>query len=141
MADTINEGMNKNTLRQDILAHLHTRKIKLHRLALESGVDGKSLWLFMNREEANLNTDSLFRLWPHIYGGQSPASLTTQKSDGHPEAESAKDAPLPKPDSDLLALCLVILSFGSDVQKQALVSLAESTLQAKTTSPAEGEES
>ena len=48
---------------------------------------------------------------------------------------------MPKPDSDLLTLCLVILSFGSDAQKQALAALAESTLQAKTTSPAEGEES
>lgn len=47
----------------------------------------------------------------------------------------------PKPDSDLLALYLVVLIFGSDVQKQALAALAESTLQAKTTSPDEGEES
>lgn len=140
MVDAINNGMNKNTLRQDILAHLRSRNIKLHRLALESGVDGKSLWLFMNREEANLNTDSLFKLWPHIYGEQSPASLASQ-----PECVPVADCPcnslLPKPDSDLLALCLVILSFGSDVQKQALVALAESTLHAKTTSPAEGEES
>lgn len=140
MAYTINNGMNKNTLRQDILAYLRIRKIKLHRLALESGVNTKSLWLFMNREEANLSTDSLFKLWPHIYGEQSPTSLASQP-DCYTVVDCPSNSPIPKPDADLLALCLVILSFGSDVQKQALVSLAESTLQAKTTSPAEGEES
>lgn len=73
--------MNKHILRNDILAVLRTRKVKLHRLALESGVDGKSLWLFMNREEANLNTDTLFRLWPHIYGDQTPVPLALAEAE------------------------------------------------------------
>lgn len=67
--------MDKNQFRQDILTTLHVRKIKLNRLALESGIDGKSLWLFMKRKDANLNTNTLFRLWPHIYGEQAPVPL------------------------------------------------------------------
>ena len=62
--------MNKQTLINDIRKHLDGRSISLHRLAQESGVDHGSLWRFVNIEKANLNTDSLFRLWPFLYGEQ-----------------------------------------------------------------------
>lgn len=68
-------GMNKQSLREDILAFLAGRGISLHRLAQESGVDSKSLWLFVHKANSNLNTDSLFRLWPHLYGEQRPLPL------------------------------------------------------------------
>lgn len=128
--------MNNHTLRDDIRSCLKSRGISIHRLAQESGVDAAALWRFVNGKKPNLTTDSLFRIWPQVYGGQKPLPL-----DCGSDREEPNNSPLPKPDSDLLALCLVILSFGSDVQKQALVALAESTLHAKTTSPAEGEES
>lgn len=47
---------------------------------------------------------------------------------------------MPKRDSDLLALCLIVLAYGSDLQKQALISLS-SRLSENSTSTTEGEES
>lgn len=67
--------MNSAKLRNDILAVLQARNIRLYRLARESGVDSASLWKFVHNPKANLNTDSLFKLWPHIYGEQSPTLL------------------------------------------------------------------
>lgn len=80
--------MNKLHLKQDISALVNARGISLHKLALESGVDTASLWRFMNRENANLNTDSLFKLWPHIYGEQAPVPLAA----GMPENPTTPDA-------------------------------------------------
>lgn len=128
--------MDNHTLRADIRACLKNRGISIHRLSQESGVDAAALWRFVKGKKPNLTTDSLFRIWPHLYGGQKPLPI-----DGEPCSDGPNSGSIQKPNSDLLALCLVILSFGSDAQKQALVALAESTLQAKTTSPAEGEES
>lgn len=67
--------MTKFQLRNDIAALLNARSITLHKLAQETGVDSASLWRFMNRSDANLNTDNVFKLWPHIYGEQSPVPL------------------------------------------------------------------
>lgn len=82
--------MTKFQLRKDITALLNARAISLHKLAQETGVDSASLWRFMNRADANLNTDNLFKLWPHIYGEQSPTLLPAcdgQKgaTESHPE--------------------------------------------------------
>lgn len=67
--------MTKFQLRKDIVALLRARSISLHKFAQETGVDSASLWRFMNRVDANLNTDNLFKLWPHIYGEQTPIPL------------------------------------------------------------------
>lgn len=80
--------MNKLRLKQDISALVNARGISLHKLALDAGVDTASLWRFMNRENSNLNTDSLFKLWPHIYGEQTPVPLAV----GMPEAPATPDA-------------------------------------------------
>ncbi len=70
-----NVAMDNNTLRQDILAVMKARKIRLYRLAKESGVDSASLWRFMNDDKANLNSETLFRLLPHIYKELAPVLL------------------------------------------------------------------
>lgn len=70
--------MNKHTLRCDIRGYLAGRNISLHRLAQESGVDSASLWRFVNNDNANLNTESLFRLWPFLYGEQKPLPVTLE---------------------------------------------------------------
>lgn len=70
--------MNKHLLRNDIQVVLRTRGITLHRLASESGVEAASLWRFVNNEKANLSTDSLFKLWPHLYGAQTPFPVLAQ---------------------------------------------------------------
>ena len=64
--------MNKSTLRCDVRLVLQLRRISLRQLAREAGIDISSLWRFMQKDSANLTTDSLFKLWPHIYGSQSP---------------------------------------------------------------------
>lgn len=78
--------MNKHLLRNDIQAVLEDRGITLHRLASESGVEAASLWRFVNNETANLSTDSLFRLWPHVYGAQKPLPLLLAKTPSTCEA-------------------------------------------------------
>lgn len=82
--------MNSTQLRNDILAVLQARKIRLYRFARESGVDHTSLWKFIHNPKANLNTDSLFKLWPYIYGEQNPVPLVLMEScptDPAPERE------------------------------------------------------
>lgn len=70
--------MNRQTLRADIEIVIRERGITLHRLALESGVEPASLWRFLHKQEANLKTESLFRLWPIIYG-KWPKPVTCRK--------------------------------------------------------------
>ncbi|WP_165177947.1 helix-turn-helix domain-containing protein [Desulfovibrio sp. ZJ369] len=77
--------MNNYTLRDDIRACLKGRGISIHRLAQESGVDAEALWRFVNNKKPNLTTDSLFRIWPHVYGEQKPSPLSPNKV----EAESS----------------------------------------------------
>ena len=64
--------MEKQDLRNDIITCLVKRGISLHRFAQESGVNSAALWRFVHREKSNLTTDSVFRLWPHLYGEQKP---------------------------------------------------------------------
>ena len=70
--------MNNHILRDDIRACLTNRGISIHRLAQESGVDAAALWRFINNKKPNLTTDSLFRLWPYIYGEQKPLPITLE---------------------------------------------------------------
>ena len=67
--------MDNHTLRDDIRAYLRNRGISIRRLSQESGVDAAALWRFINNKKPNLTTDSLFRLWPHLYGEQRPLPL------------------------------------------------------------------
>lgn len=85
--------MNKLTLRNDIQTVLKDRGITLHRLASESGVEAASLWRFVNNENANLSTDSLFRLWPHVYGAQKPLPLSLAKVSSICGAKAPSTAP------------------------------------------------
>ena len=78
--------MDKQTLRNDIRKFLEGRGISLHRLAQESGVDSSALWRFVNIDKTNLNTDSLFRLWPILYGEQRPCPVAPEE---HPKEASA----------------------------------------------------
>lgn len=83
--------MNKQTLRNDIQEVLKTRSITLHRLASESGVEAASLWRFVNNENANLSTDSLFKLWPHLYGAQTPLPVLPSLSESPPSKPNEKE--------------------------------------------------
>lgn len=67
--------MNAQTLRNDIQATIKAQGINLYKLAQMAGVSQSSLWLFVNCQREAISTDTLFRLWPHIYGEQSPTLL------------------------------------------------------------------
>lgn len=68
-------GMNAQSLRNDIQAVIRAKGINLHKLAQMAGVSQSSLWLFVNCQREGLSTETLFRLWPHIYVEQSPTLL------------------------------------------------------------------
>lgn len=67
--------MDAQSLRNDIQAVIRAKGINLHKLAQMAGVSQSSLWLFVNCQRDALSTETLFKLWPHIYGEQSPVLL------------------------------------------------------------------
>lgn len=54
--------------------------------------------------------------------------LKAQQIGGIIGSDNFCNRPAPETDSDLLALCLVILTYGTDLQKRALKSIAESQI-------------
>lgn len=66
--------MNTSDIRADTKALLKARKLSVKGLSTLSRVDYGSLWRFLNRD-ANLNTDSLSKLWPVLYGDQRPVPV------------------------------------------------------------------
>lgn len=66
--------MKTSDFRADTVAVLKARKLSVKKLSTISRVDYGSLWRFLN-QDANLNTDSLSRLWPVLYGDQRPVPI------------------------------------------------------------------
>lgn len=74
--------MNTEDVRNDVKLVLQSRGIRAHRLAALAGIDKGSLWRFLN-EGANINSDTLFRLWAVIYGDQRPAPILAPPKESH----------------------------------------------------------
>ena len=76
--------MNTSEIRADARTVLQARGLSVKQMADQSGMDYGSLWRFLN-QGTNLNTDSLSKLWPVIYGDQRPVPVL----DRPPAAEAS----------------------------------------------------
>lgn len=81
--------MDAQSLRNDIQAAIKAKGLNLRKLAQMAGVSQSSLWSFVNCQREAISTDTLFRLWPHIYGDQTPIPLPLAEAETSAKTQAA----------------------------------------------------
>lgn len=66
-------------IRRDLKNYLATTGLSINKLALLSGVSQPVLWRLANNHQKGVNSTTLDKLWPILYGPESPLTAPSEE--------------------------------------------------------------